>query len=156
MTDVLEIYQRHPGIPGHCVPVKAHSRFGSDIGYMHYIDNSADTEETYYLGLHLGDKHAGAPGRGHGGVTMTMLDEVMGRAACRALNKLCYTASMTTNFCNGSKLGEFLLATAQVTRAGRNIVFVDAKLRCDTTIIATATGSWANSGLDIPYMGNIM
>ena len=140
----------HPNIPADAVPVKSHSSFGSHIGYLHFISKNADEPEAYLLGLHLNESHGGAPGRGHGGVTMTMLDEVMGRAASRRMNKLCYTASMTTNFCAGTRIGEFLLATATVSRCGVNLVFVDAKLHSGDKIIATATGTWASSGLPIP------
>lgn len=147
MTDSI---LNHPAIPDGSVQVKAHSNFGKQVGYIHLVNEAEEIKEIYYLGLQLENKHGGAPGRGHGGVTMTMLDEVMGRAASRSMGMLCVTASMTTNFCNGTKIGEFLLATATVSRCGKNLVFVDAQLHCGDTLIATATGTWANSGHPIP------
>ncbi|NND83308.1 MAG: PaaI family thioesterase [Gammaproteobacteria bacterium] len=142
-----------PGVPKTAVVVHAHSNFGSEIGYCHYIDEAADPELVYYLGLTLQEKHAGAPGRGHGAVTMAMLDDVMGRAASKSMNQLCYTATMTTNFCAASRVGQFLLARATVSRKGKNLVFVDATLHAEDCLIATATGTWANSGLPIPGAG---
>ena len=139
------------GVPKGLVEIKAQSEFGSRQGYSHYIDPEAKEEDTYYLGLTLAKQHGGAPGRGHGAVTMAMLDEVMGRAASRKANSLCYTASMTTNFCAATRMGEFLLARARVTRAGKSLVFVDATLHSGETLIATATGCWANSGKPIPF-----
>ena len=99
------------------------SRFGSDLGLMHYLTENKLTESNltknnptqnkddqdqriFYIGLQLEERHGGAPGRGHGGVTMTVLDEVMGRAASVTVNSLCVTVSMTTNFCEGSQVGE--------------------------------------------------
>ena len=140
----------HPDIPADAVHVEARSSFGSQIGYIHYITADEDEKEIYHLGLQLNDSHGGAPGRGHGGVTMTMLDEVMGRAASRRMQKLCYTASMTTNFCAATKIGEFLMATATISRCGSNLVFVDGQLHSGDKIIATATGTWISSGKDIP------
>ena len=147
MTDSL---LNHPDIPEGATHVEARSNFGSQIGYIHYITSDEDETETYHLGLHMNDSHGGAPGRGHGGVTMTMLDEVMGRAASRRMKKLCYTASMTTNFCAGTKIGEFLMATATISRCGSSLVFVDGQLRSGDKLIATATGTWISSGMPIP------
>lgn len=140
----------YANIPADAVPIKAHSNFGNQIGYYHFITKNEGDQERYHLGLQLNDSHGGAPGRGHGGVTMTMLDEVMGRAASQRMRKLCYTASMTTNFCAGTQIGEFLLATATISRCGANLVFVDAQLHSNDKLIATATGTWASSGLPIP------
>ena len=144
---------RHPVLPEDCTPVVAHSNFGSHIGYTHYVHKNEAQEGVYYLGLELSDKHGGAPSRGHGGVTMTMLDEVMGRAASRSIGKMCFTASMTTNFCAGTKMGDKLLASAVVSRSGKNLVFVDAQLHAGEQLIATATGTWMNSGVDIAKIG---
>lgn len=140
----------HPDIPTDAVPVAARSNFGSQIGYLHYITKNEGDQECYHLGLQMNDSHGGAPGRGHGGVTMTMLDEVMGRAASRRMKKLCYTASMTTNFCSGTKIGDFLLATATISRCGSSLVFVDAELHSGDKLVATATGTWISSGMPIP------
>jgi acyl-coenzyme A thioesterase PaaI-like protein len=140
----------HSNIPKDCTAVLSHSKFGSEVGYSHYVHKDEEQKGIYYLGLVLTEKHGGAPGRGHGGVTMAMLDEVMGRAASRVLGKMCYTASMTTNFCSGSKIGDHLLASATVSRSGKTLAFVDAQLHSGDHLVATATGSWINSGKDIP------
>lgn len=147
MTDQI---LNHPAIPEGSVHVKARSAFGQQLGFVHYFNERLEKQQLYYLGLQLQEKHGGAPGRGHGGVTMTVLDEVMGRAASRCLGKLCFTASMTTHFCAGSKVGDFLLATAKIDRRGKNLVFVSAELHANEKLIATATGTWINSGQAIP------
>ena len=143
-----------PSIPKGCKEVAAQSSFGSGLGYTHYMHENEAVDGVFYLGLELSEKHGGAPGRGHGGVTMTLLDEVMGRAASRTIGKLCFTASMTTNFCAATKLGDQLVASAKVTRHGKNIVFVDGQLHSGDRLIATATGTWANSGREIPFAGD--
>ena len=147
---MTKLVSPHPEIPDGSSYFKSHSKFGSEVGYVHYFKESTGPQDTYYLGLKLEEKHAGAPGRGHGGVTMAMLDEVMGRAASRSMNMMCYTASMTTNFCAGSRVGEFLLAKANVSRRGKNLAFVDARLYSGEKLIATATGTWASSGMPMP------
>lgn len=140
----------HPMIPAGCVQTEAHSRFGGEIGYIHYVNEGNDTEEVYCLGLLLEDKHTGAPKRAHGGVTMAMLDEVMGRAASKKMGKLCFTATMTTNFCAAARIGDFLLATARILRCEKNLVFIDSQLHAEEKLIATATGAWINSQMPVP------
>lgn len=140
----------HPDIPTGYFPVPSHSEFGKQVGYTHYASQREDAENLFCLGLTLEDNHGGAPGRAHGAVTMAMLDEVMGRAASKMMGKICYTASMTTNFCAGPKIGDFLLANASVSRTGKSLVFVDGTIHSGDTLIATATGTWINSGMDIP------
>ena len=154
---MIEKIRNHPALPKDCEIFIAPSKFGAHVGFAHCIDTSKETEKLFYIALELSEKHAGAPGRGHGAVTMAMLDEVMGRAASRTSGNLCYTASMTTNFCSGSSIGEILVATAKVSRAGKSLVFVDAELFTEEKLIATATGTFANSGLPIPvrsFKGN--
>jgi len=137
--------------PAGYTPIPSPSEFGKQLGYTHYASQDPDAKDLYCLGLRLEKNHAGAPGRAHGAVAMAMLDEVMGRAASLSVNKICYTASMTTNFCAGPKIGDFLLAKAKIMRAGRNLVFVDGTIHSGDTLIATGTGTWINSGLDNPF-----
>ena len=141
----------HPTIPAGYTRVAAHSNFGSQVGYFHYIKEADTASQTYYLSLLLEEKHGGAPGRAHGGVAMTILDEVMGRAASHTLGMLCFTVTMSTNFCAAAKLGDFVLASASVLRRGKNIVFVESQLHANETLIATASGAWLNSKRPIPF-----
>jgi len=152
---MLDRVHAHPLLPDQCELVFSKSPFGGEVGFAHCIDTSTSKEDVYYLALILEDKHAGAPGRGHGAVTLAMLDEAMGRAASQTVDKLCFTVSMTTNFCSGSKIGEFLVAEAHVQRKGKSMVFVEAKLHGETALIATASGVFANSGIPIPKRGDL-
>ena len=156
----IERIRQHPQIPTDCDIVFAHSQFGAHVGYVHCIDKSVvksgKIEEVFFVALVLEAHHEGPPKRGHGGVSMSVLDEAMGRAASKVAGKLCYTVSMTTNFCAAANLDDLLVASARVKRAGRAIVFVDAELHANDRLIATATGTWANSGLTIPDMGNVI
>lgn len=142
----------HPAIPAGYTRVATHSNFGNQIGHFHYINETTDAKQTYYLSLLLEERHGGAPGRVHGGVTMTILDELMGRAASHTLGTLCFTATMTTNFCAAAKPGDFVLATANVLRHGKNLVFVESQLHANEKIIATASGAWLNSKIPIPAL----
>ena len=148
--DINEILRQHPLLPKDGTLSMAHSDFGRHVGYTHCWGSATEKQGLFYVAMQLTEDHAGAPGRGHGAVNMAILDEVMGRAASRTLNQLCYTASMTTNFCAATKVGDIVVAEAKVTRAGKSVVFVDAELHSMDRLIATATGTWINSNRPIP------
>lgn len=114
-------------------------------------DESVAAANLVVIGFHLAQPHTGGPGRGHGGVTMTLLDEAMGRAASIAVDAMCVTISMTTNFCQSTRIDDFIRVHATVSRKGKNIVFVDGQLLDSRDkLIASATGTWNNTGIPIP------
>lgn len=128
-----------------------HSGLGKLLGPFYIKENATVGEDgVTRVGLKLDDKHGGGPGHGHGGVTMSLLDEVMGRSASLAVDALCVTISMNTNFCNGSLLGDFLIARAHVSHRSRKMVFLEGTIHAGDTLIATSNGVWKNSGVPIP------
>lgn len=138
-------------IPSNFIAIPRQSRFSLHLGTMYIPDDQTAQSKTVKLGLLLDEPHTGGPSRGHGGVAMTLLDETMGRAASEAVNALCVTISMTTNFCAGTKIGDFICASATVSRFGKSIVFVDAELRdSNDKLVASATGTWSNTHIPIP------
>ncbi len=128
-----------------------HSGLGKHLGPFYIKDDSTVGDDGITrLGMKLDEQHGGAPGRGHGGVTMSLLDEVMGRSASIGVDALCMTISMNTNFCNGTELGDFLIARSKISHRSRKMVFLDATIHAGDVLIATATGVWKNSGAPIP------
>ena len=118
---------------------------------MYIPDDQTAESIVVKVGLQLEETHTGGPSRGHGGVTMALLDETMGRAASEAVKALCVTISMTTNFCSSTKIGDFVIASARVTRRGKSIVFVDGELRdSNDKLVGSATGTWSNTNIPIP------
>ena len=132
---------------------KSHSGFGRHVGPYHVaqIENEDGSSE-HWTGLKVDERHAGRGGGeyGHGGMLMALLDEVMGRTASRAADKVCMTVSMQTNFCAAFQNDDFLRANAKVTRCGRTMVFIDGVVMCGESLIATASGVWMNSGQPLP------
>lgn len=138
-------------IPAGFAPTKAFSGCGKLLGpYYLFQGKSVDADGITHLGLLLDERHGGGPGRGHGGVTMTLLDEAMGRSASVAFGSLCVTMSMNTHFCSSSMLGDFLIARARVLRKGRNTVFVEGTVHAGGKLLSSASGIWMNSGEPIP------
>ncbi|MFT5607630.1 MAG: hypothetical protein ACI9PZ_001435 [Parvicella sp.] len=138
-------------IPSNFIQIPRQSRFSLHLGPMYVPADQTYESKTVRLGLLLEEPHTGGPSRGHGGVTMTLLDEAMGRAASEAVGALCVTISMTTNFCAGTRIGDFITAAATVSRCGKSIVFVDAELRdSNDKLVGSASGTWSNTNIPIP------
>ena len=96
-----------------------------------------------WVGLLLEEKHVGGNNRGHGGLLMTLLDEVMGMNACfhRDLQP-CVTVSMQTQFFAPMEIGEFIWAEAHITHSTATLAFVEGKAWINDKLIGNANGTW--------------
>ncbi len=147
MTQANNAQTSRTAIPDNFVTTQHTPDFSNYIGPF-YLSTEKGVVKT---GLKLVKHHGGGPDRGHGGVTMTLLDEAMGRAASRACGNLCVTISMSTNFISSTRIDDFIIASAKVTRHGRSIIFVDGELHAGDKLLGTATGTWMNTGEPIPF-----
>lgn len=138
-------------IPKDFIKIPRQSRFSSRLGNLYMPADQVPGAAVVKLALALEDGHAGGPGRGHGGVTLTLLDEAMGRAASEAVGFLCTTASISTRFYASTRLNSFVIASAKVSKRGKHIVFVEAELHdADQRLVAAADGIWSNTKQPIP------
>ena len=86
----------------------------------------------------LGWKHAV-----HGGVMMTLLDEVMTWAAMIAAAKPCVAAELTVRLVAPVEPDQGLLAESAVPEAGRKVIVTEATVRGPNgTLVAKATGKY--------------
>ena len=130
----------------------AHSHFSKHLGPYHVAELlGEDGTSVYWIALKVDERHGGRGQFGHGGMLMALLDEAMGHAASRKAGKVCVTVSMQTNFCAPFSIGDFLRSTATVSRCGSSLVFVEGKVLAGDSLIATASGVWANSGQPLPF-----
>lgn len=97
------------------------------------------------LGLRCLDKHANKRGIVHGGMLVTLADTGCGRAARHRLGPdhgIAATVGLNTEFLAAARPGDWLECHAEVVRATRGLVFIEAKiLRGDAPILA-ASGIW--------------
>lgn len=89
------------------------------------------------------DKHRNHGGVVQGGALITFADRALGFAA-RAATKATRTATVQMNvqFVDAVKIGEFVQARPVVTRATKQIVFMDTTLTVGLRIVAKAQGVW--------------
>ena len=100
-----------------------------DLLGAHAADPSSSTRPGDDAGLALTptDEMTNVNGGVHGGVLATLLDTTMGEAVRESLDdgKSAVTVSLTVTFLDGAKVGEELLATAEVRKEGKSLVMVE-------------------------------
>jgi uncharacterized protein (TIGR00369 family) len=88
-------------------------------------------------------KHLNRSGNLHGGMLMTFADQSMAMTARAATNvKRHATIELNTQFIGAVKLGQFVEAHAEVTRATRSIIFMAVKMYVDGRVVVSANGIW--------------
>lgn len=105
----------------------------------------------------LQDRHAGAPGIGHGGVVSAVIDEICGAVANATVGPA-VTASLTTHFRRPAYLGRELTLVAWVEGRDERRTHVQATVHDGDTLVAEGGGAFATvtlehfrqSGMPIP------
>ena len=82
------------------------------------------------VGLRIQPKHANGRGGAHGGLLMTMCDIALGYRTTRSQtpSPMLTTASVTTDFAGGAKVGDWVEAHVDVQRVGGRLAFASAFL----------------------------
>jgi uncharacterized protein (TIGR00369 family) len=102
-------------------------------------------ERGILLGLPARAEHCNARGFVHGAVLAALLDVVCGRN-CRARapsNPNLLTVSLTVDYVAAARDGDWLEASATVTRAGRRLAFADGRVEVVGETVAKASAVFA-------------
>ena len=85
---------------------------------------------TLKLGLLIEEKHLNNLGVAHGGILMTLADNAVGIAVDRTLEEKVpvVTVSLSNEFLNSARLGEWVVAEARILKQGGRLIFVDCIL----------------------------
>ena len=104
----------------------------------------ADTTAGVIKGMRIEYRHTNANGVAHGGVLLALMDNLMGTAIVVAAPGSNYvTAATTASFLGAARLGEFVEASAEITRQGRNLVFIRATLHAGGRTLLTGEATFA-------------
>jgi uncharacterized protein (TIGR00369 family) len=99
-------------------------------------------------------RHGNVRGAIHGGMLMTMADQVLGLTVQQAIGGgPTATISLNCDFVSSAKPGDLIEGTAEVTRITSSIVFVQGRLACGGRLILSAAGLWKR--LDPRYSGTL-
>lgn len=134
---------------------------GIDTRLFDYIVHSINSTPFYHLlGLQVKKLGPGAAileataridhtnplGAVHGGLYMSLLDAAMGNAV-RSLGIKAVTIDCSTGFIAAASIGELLVASGEVLKAGKSLVFARAEVRSENRILADARGTFFRTGV---------
>ncbi|MDN7179397.1 PaaI family thioesterase [Caballeronia sp. SEWSISQ10-4 2] len=101
---------------------------------------SRTEQDILAFGVIAGEDHLNPAGLVHGGMLVTLLDQVLSTAAWQAAGRLpCVTIQLDTQFLSAVKAGSFVEARAEVVKKTREIAFVRGELMVSMTIVATGS-----------------
>lgn len=85
-------------------------------------------------------RHANGLGLIHGGMLTSFLDGLMGAAVFRHTRKRAVTIHLSVDFLHMGRAGEWVMGEARITRAAREVVFVEASAMVRGRAVVRATG----------------
>lgn len=89
--------------------------------------------------------HTNPLGAIHGGLIMSLADAAMGNAI-RSLGIKGVTVDCSTAFISGALLGELVVGKGSVLKAGKNMIFAEAKVFAGEQLIASCKGTFFKTG----------
>ena len=104
--------------PGGFKPLFRSSPFLDHNGPFFYRETD---DGAFVIGLRIAPKHANGRGGAHGGLLMTICDIALGYRTTRSQtpSPMLTTASVTTDFAGGAKVGDWVEAHVDVHKVGR-------------------------------------
>ena len=103
--------------------------------------NVSETE--YEFKSTVNQNHLNAAGITHGGYLAALIDAGAGTAAHRSAdNAPCVTISLDIKFIGTSKSGDEIIGKVIILKKTKTLVFLSCELKCNNTIITSASGVW--------------
>lgn len=92
----------------------------------------------------------------HGGIAATILDDVLGTVVYALGRDFAYTSvNLNCDFLNPASLGDVIIATGVIIRAGKNVIHAEGKVLDSTgRIIAKCASNLIQTSLKIPSDSN--
>lgn len=98
------------------------------------------TEEGAQQAFHALARHCNGVGLVHGGMLSAFLDGLLAAAVYRATGASPITMHLSVDFLDMGRAGDWVLGEARVTRATRDIAFVEGRAHVAGRDLARATG----------------
>lgn len=133
MTDV---------IPEGWQEIAATSNFTDLVGP---ICRRVEDDGTVLFGMRITDKHLNKRDVAHGGVLMTLMDNLLGRMIREVSgeeNLATATIELDNKFIGSVRKNDFVIGRGEVVRRTRSLVFLQGTLTVDDQTVFTASGVW--------------
>lgn len=94
------------------------------------------------VGLRIAEKHMNSAGMVHGGMLATLADVTLAQQihVHEQPSIAMVTNSLTTNFLNAGRLGDWLEGHGRIDRIGGRIAYTSGTIICGDTTVMTMTG----------------
>ena len=131
-------------VPDGFVPLPARGNFESTIGPF-YLRDEADTR---VFGFRTGTQHCHPGGVVHGGLLMTVMDDILSLTILHAFDRQTpiATVSLNCDFLTAVQPGDWIEGSGEIIRKTRSLVFVRGRLATGGRTVLTASGVWAILG----------
>jgi uncharacterized protein (TIGR00369 family) len=110
--------------------------FTTHNGPYFYRQTEAGAEQAFYALK----RHCNGVGLIHGGMLSAFLDGLLAGAAARGTNSTPVTIHLSVDYLDMGRAGEWVLGEARLTRAARDIAFVEGRAHVAGRDLARATG----------------
>lgn len=111
------------------------------------------TPDAVYLALEIREAHCNARGFAHGGMISALADNAMGLSAVRLARQTqnsekisALTVSLSLDFIDTAKVGEFIEFKPLILKVGRTLAFVECRVLCGDRLIARGNASFRMVG----------
>ena len=116
--------------------VYENERFEDMIGPILFRDRDGERVG----GFRAEAKHANGWGFVHGGMLTAFLDGLMGAAVYRSARQTAVTIHLSVDFLHMARVGEWVMGEARVTRATRDVAFVEARAHANGVDVVRGSG----------------
>jgi acyl-coenzyme A thioesterase PaaI-like protein len=98
--------------------------------------------ETNY-GFCVEARHANVRGNIHGGMLMTLADQILGLTVVEALGHMSLaTISLNHEFVAAADVGDWLIGRAEIIRRTGSLVFIRGAIRRGEDVVLNSSGIW--------------
>ena len=104
--------------------------------YYHRADGGELTEQAFFAL----QRHANGLGLVHGGMLSAFMDGVLAGAVWRGTKKTAVTIHLSIDFLHMARVGEWIHGEARITRATRDIAFVEGRAYVGAHDVVRASG----------------
>ncbi|MDX5392626.1 MAG: PaaI family thioesterase [Caulobacteraceae bacterium] len=126
-----------PPAPAGFVRSEGRGAFSGHNGpYFHKAEQGELTEQAFFAL----PRHANGLGLVHGGMLTAFLDGLMGAAVFRSARRPGVTIHLSVDFLHMARLGDWVMGEAKVTRATREVAFVEGRVHVGGRDVVRGSG----------------
>ena len=130
-----------PQVPEGFLPVETTGPFMATLGPLYY----RAAEGGVIIALRIAEQHLNRRGIAHGGMLVTLADSAMGMNLARAREPRLWTVttSLSTEFIDAARRGDWVQAQVDILKLGRRLAYANCYLTIDARRILRASGVFA-------------